>query len=307
MNKGVLAILLGLVLAIGFAMSAADRAEALTLYVPENGFVVPYVVADTTTGLDTAIGVTVIPQATAPIWLKWTFFNECSVHIMDDEICVTPGDFEPLFWSQMMGSGLDGVRGYLVFNDASTDDSWVTANAFLIKGLDIAAFIPILPLSFDDIAYTGSKDICPLPTSFQLADVVTAEYGIQAGDNVLLRYAIDGLESRIICWFVDNPGFVKPPLTPLTVDIYDSYENNVSVSIDLPCEISIINPATDILGRPNSFVDGFIHIGSTADVWPFDGIAFTLVANGDPLDLSPLPSEIQTLMAVHYYWAGPLF
>jgi hypothetical protein len=294
MNKGVLAILLGLVLAVGFAMSAADRAEALTLYVPENGFVVPYVVADTAKGLDTAIGVTVIPQAPSPLWLKWTFFNERSVHIMDDKVCVTPGDFEGFFWSQMMGSGLNGVRGYLVFNDASTDGSYLTANAFLIKGLDVAAFIPVLPLSVDDISWTGSKAACPLPITFQLADVISAQFGIQAGDNVLLRYAIDGLESRIVCWFVANPS------ATLTVDIYDSNEQNVSVSIDLPHEISIIDPARDILGRPNSFVDGFIHVGSTAQTWPYDGIAFTLVANGDPLDLSPMPTEIQTLMAVHY-------
>jgi len=205
MKNGVLTILLAVVLALGFAMSAADRAEALTLYVPTNGFVVPYVIADTSTGLDTAVGISVIPQAFYPIWLKWTFFTECSVHVMDDEICVTPGDFEPFFWSQNMGSGLDGVKGYLVFNDASDDNSWVTANAFLIKGIDIAAFIPVLPLSASDITFTGDRAPCPLPISFQLDDIISAQYGIQSGDNVLLRYAIDGLESRIICWFIYNP------------------------------------------------------------------------------------------------------
>jgi len=297
MKKGVVAVLLGVLLALGFAMSATDRAEALTLYTPANGFVVPYVIADSSTGIDTAVGIMVVPQAPYPIWLKWTFLTECSVHVMDDEICVTPGDFEPFFWSQNLGSGLDGVKGYLVFNDATDDNSWITANAFLIKGIDIAAFIPVLPLSATDITWTGERNICPLPMSFQLVDVVSAQYGIQSGDNVLLRYAIDGLESRIICWFIENPA------ATLVVDIYDDLEDNVSVAIDLPCEISIINPATDILGRPSSFVDGFIHVGSTNDLWPYDGIAFTLVGNGDPVDLTPIPTDVQTLIAPHYFWS----
>jgi hypothetical protein len=299
MNKGVLAVLLGVVLAIGFAMSAADRAEALTLYIPANGFVVPYVIADSETGLDTAVGITVIPQASFPINIKWTFFTECSTHVMDDELCLTAGMQYGFFWSQVMGAGLDGTRGYLVFNNATTEDSWVTANAFLIKGMDIAAFIPILPLNADDISFVGERGPCYV-ASFQLNPlnpIVSAQYGIQQGDDVLLRYAIAGLESRIVCWFISNPGAYP------IVDIYDDFENNVSISISLPCEISFIDPSVDILGRPYRFVDGFIHNGYNRDKWPADGIRFTLVGNGDPLDLGPMPTDIQTLIATHYLYS----
>ena len=122
MKKGFIAILLAIVVAFGMAMSSADRAEALTLYVPDEGFVVPYVEGNSATGLDTVIGIVRIPGGAGTLTVYWTFFDEDSLHVTDGDISLTPGDVFLFSWNQIKGIGLDGAKGYMAFafSDAST-------------------------------------------------------------------------------------------------------------------------------------------------------------------------------------------
>lgn len=276
MKKGVIAIVLTLMLSVGVCLSMAPKADAITLAIPERGFLIPYVYGDSTTGIDTVAGIVKNPEIGLTETVLWAFFDEVSDHIMDGDFPMTVGDVVLFSWNAAKGFGLDGVPGYLVFASAS-DTTNLSANALQVLGLQVAAYIPVVPLRTVDLVIGA-----------QVVDVQLAagHYAIPAGSDVLMRYALEsGLQSTIVCWFDDNP------LTSITVDMYNLDEVNVSLELDLPYELTLIDPAFQI-GRPTSFVDGYYHIGAV-ETWPEDGVAFTMVANASF-------TEIQTLLATHY-------
>jgi hypothetical protein len=287
MKKGFISILLAIVVAFGMAMSSADRAEALTLYVPDEGFVVPYVEGDSSTGLDTVIGIMRIPGGSGTLTVYWTFFDEDSLHVTDGDLTLTPGDVYLFSWNATKGIGLDGQKGYMAFafSDASTTE--LAANALRIIGTEVAAFIPVVPanavlaaaaIDGNDIHISGG----------QIIAVDELGNGIQSGDDVLPRYSIDAFETEIVAFVVsNNSGYAN-----YTVDIYNLEEDNTSVNVDLSDELNFIYPLTQI-GRPVAYVDGFYHFGATGTGYPDDGICFSLVSNSGP-------TEIQTLIAIHY-------
>jgi hypothetical protein len=277
MKKGVIAIVLTLMLSVGLCLSMAPKADAITLAIPERGFLIPYVYGDSTTGIDTVAGIVKNPEIGVTETVLWAFFDEVSDHIMDGDFPMTVGDVYLFSWNNAKGFGLDDVPGYLVFASA-TDTTNLSANALQVLGLQVAAYIPVIPLRTVDLSIVGG----------QIADVAlaTGHYAIPAGSDVLMRYALElGLQSTIVCWFDTNP------LISITVDMYNLDEANISLELDLPYELTLIDPAYQI-GRPASFTDGYYHIGAV-ETWPEDGIAFTMVANASL-------TEIQTLLATHY-------
>jgi hypothetical protein len=287
MKKGFISILLAIVVAFGMAMSSADRAEALTLYVPDEGFVVPYVEGNDSTGLDTVIGIVRIPGGSGTLTVYWTFFDEDSYHVTDGDFTLTPGDVYLFSWNAIKGIGLDGQKGYMAFafSDASTTE--LAANALRIIGTEVAAFIPVVPanavvsataVAGNDIRISGGQIVAV----DELGNV------IQTDDDVLPRYAIDNFDTEIVAFVVSN----NSGYSNYTVDIYNLDEDNTSVNIDLSDELNFIYPLTQV-GRPVAYVDGFYHFGATGAGYPDDGICFSLVSNSGP-------TEIQTLIAIHY-------
>jgi hypothetical protein len=150
MRKGFLAILLALVMAFGMTMTA----EAYdNLAEPSVGFVVPWVIGDSAGGLDTVVGVYDTPDDLAAVGLlnprviTWTFFRASdSAHILDNDFLITAGQLFPFSWNAQKGNNLDGVDGYLVFADPFLSTTTLTANALQVRGLIVAAYVPVLQL-----------------------------------------------------------------------------------------------------------------------------------------------------------------
>lgn len=158
MRKGFLAIVLALAIVFGIAMSAGaiDRIAR-----PSVGFVVPWVEGNAADGLDTVIGIYNTPDDAYNIGtgesrkVTWTFFRGSdSAHILDNDFLITPGQVYLYSWNVNKGANLDGVTGYLVFADPDLFTSTLTANAFQVIGLQVAAYVPVLQLrgGYFDIA-----------------------------------------------------------------------------------------------------------------------------------------------------------
>jgi len=150
MRKGFLLIVLALIIVFGVAMSAGaiDRIGR-----PSVGFVVPWVEGNVSQGLDTVIGIQNMPDdadfigANTTRTVTWTFFRGSdSAHILDNDFLITPGQVFLYSWNNMKGANLDGVTGYLVFADPLLSTSTLTANAFQVIGLKVAAYVPVLQL-----------------------------------------------------------------------------------------------------------------------------------------------------------------
>lgn len=259
---------LGLAVAVATAMgatSAVVQAYGIGMYA--NGLLVPYAaIAD-----GTAVGLMTCAAGN----VAWTYFDENTKHITDGVIKMTKNDMYSFILSKEAGIGLEGQKGYLVFvldtegkwngitenydspdgDLDSSDNPCLAGNAFQIDlGNGDVIFQPTTPLAVHDFGhFRGIENVSAMDN-----DSLTAlAWGAWEEDIVSMRYYIDnkagGDDTAIYLWSV-----CKPPVSN-TVIMYDDNENAKSVTIQLPNdELNIIDPET-ILGRPASFLDGFIN------------------------------------------------
>jgi len=259
---------LGLAVAVATAMgatSAVVQAYGIGMYA--NGLLVPYAAISE----GTAVGLMTCAAGN----VAWTYFDENTKHITDGVIKMTKNDMYSFILSREAGIGLENQKGYLVFvldtegkfngvteKDDLPDgdlDYWdnpcLAGNAFQ---LDVAnqdvVFQPTVPLAVHDFGhFQGIENVSAMDN-----DSLTAlAWGAWYGDIVSLRYYIDnapgGNDTAMFVWSV-----CKPPVSN-TVIMYDDNEKAKSVNINLPNdELNIIDPET-ILGRPATFLDGFIN------------------------------------------------
>ena len=228
---------------------AATGASAMNLGQYDQGCLVPSAYYDA--GSNTVVGLT----SKAATTVYWTFFDVNSKHITDGQFAMTANDEASFSWAASGGAGTSGMHGYLVFTSgtaaaATTGTSDIACNAFQVTAND-AAFIPVPNLATAD--YAGGTNLTTMtPTS-----ILTLAGGVPAASTGShLRYWIDGAaggrDTAIAVWTAN------PAKGTYTVNIYDDAQNRKSVNFVLPNdELNLIDPET-IVGRPATYLDGFI-------------------------------------------------
>lgn len=254
---------LSIALAVAGAF-AATSASALTLGQYDQGCLVPSAVHGG--GLNTVVGITSRTATT----VYWTFFDVNSNHVTDGQFAMTSLDQTAFDWASSAGAGLSGTNGYLVFSSgvanalSATDD--IACNSFLISSGD-AAFIPTVPLTTRD--YAGGLNL----TVMNNVSIVALTNGTRVVANgaapadatgVDMRYWIDGAtagrDTSIVVWTANAAN------ATYTVNMFDDAQTRKSVNFTLANqELNLVNPE-NILGRPASFVDGFINWSLTAAI-----------------------------------------
>ena len=281
---------IGVAAAVATAIGASGAAQAITLGEPGGALLVPHVLFDSKTQVNTMVGVTVgdsVPPGQFPTvqgegsecsngtlkQLHWYFFSTKSVHLADGAVNISCNDFSRFDWGFVITNpsrpfpSLDGVTGYLVLssNNARSDSDFSSftlyGSAYLIQG-DWAseAYIPVLPLRDaaggvgDEVTYKGGipSDVNPLLAGMPLA----YEKGVAA--RFSLRYFVDPTplngNTRFVLWFPDNSGDKHGDgsisRTAVAIDVYDADEVAVSSTLSLPNELNIVD-ANSIDGTTN--------------------------------------------------------
>lgn len=240
---------------------AATGASAMNLGQYDQGCLVPYAMHNAST--NTVVGLTSTTGAT----VYWTFFDVDSNHVTDGEFSMTANDQHSFNWAAAAGVGTEDIPGYLVFTASDATAAVVAGlqiacNAFQISAGD-AAFLPAPNLATGDYA-VGDLTAMDATSVVSLAGGVTA-----AAVGVHMRYWIDGAtggrDTSIMVWTADDASGTH------TVNIYDDAQNRKSVNFVLPnAELNVIDPEA-IVGRPATYVDGFID---------WTGAAFGALAPG---------------------------
>jgi hypothetical protein len=249
--KKIFSLSLSLVAALMLAMWSS-QAGAITLGNYDPGQLVPVAVHNGA-NVDTLVGLTCDNSAGCSVY--WTFFDVNSNHVTDGQFSMTANGYYPFSWKANSGVGLANTEGYLVFSSGSLTTtatrSDIAANAFLVDTTARdAIFVPVLPLVAGD--YASGTDLTQMtPTS-----IVAAANATAPGKTLDVRYWIDPTYSAttaIKLWSVCNITGSQ------TLNIFDTNENRKSVNISFPnAELNTIDPST-IVGRPASFVDGFVR------------------------------------------------
>jgi hypothetical protein len=263
-----------------------SAANAATVTEFANGVLVPRVITDQASPAigQTAIGLNSCAQGT----VYWTFFDEDSVHVLDDQFNMTENDQADLIWNVSLNPGSDrlfggqdveGAEGYLVFifdtngtgqleaiPNGSSDEPCLAGAAFQVHlGEGDVAFVPTMPLNvrpvapgvvagdFDEEGGAGTGIFIDDLTAMDGNDIARLTAGANANDIIFLRYFLDGgASTAIYVWSTTAPGAA-------TVQMFDNNQNRRSVNISLPnTELNVIDPSA-IVGRPPTFVDGFIE------------------------------------------------
>ena len=258
-----------------FAMSAiavaavlgAGAANAYTSGTFSNGFVVPNVIKNDATGVNTAVGI--INQSGSAVPVYWTFFDQDSRHVTDGCFSMTDKDFMPFIWSAHSGTGMDDKRGYLLFVTGATSATGaclpapaLTSPAGLINGqafyVDPAnkdvAYAPVID---GPLTLAGTGTLRTLGPDSLTAIAGAAQVVAGTSPTFSMRYFIDGAaggtDTNIVVWSTgDQRG-------SHTVFMYDDKQGVKSVNFDLThTELDWFDPET-IAGRPADFLDGFIE------------------------------------------------
>lgn len=258
-------------LSLAIAVAAtlgAGVANAYEVAVPGSGLLVPNVIHNGATDT-TAVGLT--NHSDGAVTVYWTFFDQDSVHVTDGQFNMTANDMTAFVWAQEAGLGLEGQRGYLVFNvgASATDDAAVatvtpaTGSPFeaRISGAAFqadaassdAAFVPTFPIS------VAAGDI-PVDTALTTLDgnsLANLTSGAQDGETIAMRYQMDSdFSTNIVLWAT---GGLSTELTgPKTVNMYNDAQQRKSVNFTCEFdELCFIDP-TAIAGRPAEYTNGFI-------------------------------------------------
>lgn len=282
--------------AVAAAAMMAGGAQAYTVGSFSGGFVVPNVVHDATG--TTAVGL--ISKGAGCVF--WTFFDQNSVHVTDGFFPMTNNDYHSFVWSANAGENTAGKRGYLVFTagqGSSTACTPVANSSMTIAG---NAF-QVLPAS-SDVAYVPVIDGVDTSAIGNLAlmdeNSITTVRGAVVLDAVTtsaefsMRYFIDGKaggnDTNIVVWSTgDQRG-------SHTVFMYNDTQIPKSVNFDLTHTELDWFDVESIVGRPASYVDGFITWGVTRE-------SFAPVSGGVKGATGPTTVSVMTYSVI----ASPAF
>lgn len=306
-----------------FAMSAiavaavlgAGAANAYTSGTFTNGFVVPNVIKNDTTGATTAVGIinkTGTPGQVTSVY--WTFFDQDSKHITDGCFPMTYNDYEPFVWNTTnSGALMDGKRGYLVFAAGNSVGSAAAACANTetqpnASGLLSAQAFYVEPAN-KDVAYTpvidGNLTLTGATTLRHMGPdslkVVAGAAQIKTNAKFSMRYYVDGAkggnDTNIVVWSTgDQTG-------SHTVLMYDDKQGVKSVNFDLTRKELDWFDVETISGRPANFTDGFIDWD--ASVKPADAPTTGALASSGgsvftySLISAPAFGALQTILGAH--------
>jgi len=218
---------------------------------------------------------------------------------------------------------INPVTGLPIIND-----SCLAGSAFALSIIDgDVAYIPTVPLANRDFyAVTPPRNNDPNDpnslfnedgNSFELPflqneSIVRLTAGAPEGANVFMRYFIDGVigndvGTNILVWSPGtnqawinwyNAGFPTPAPAGIrdsvagtyTTFMYDDNQDRRSVNFSLPnAELNSIDPEQDILGRPATFLDGYIRWNNV----PTDVFSFSVMFDG------PTFNATQTILNPH--------
>jgi hypothetical protein len=263
-----------------------SAANAATVTEFANGVLVPRVVTDQASPAigQTAIGLNSCARGT----VYWTFFDRDSVHVLDDQFDMTANDQADLIWNVSLNPGstrlfggqdVEQQEGYLVFIFDTTGDGMLQATvggssdepclagaAFQVHlGDNDVAFVPTMPLNirpvapgvvagdFDEAGGAGTGVFIDDLRAMDGNDIARLTAGANANDVIFMRYFLDGgASTAIYIWSTSQPD-------DGTVQMYDNAQNRRSVNVSFDYEeLNVIDPSA-IVGRPPSFVDGFIE------------------------------------------------
>lgn len=259
---------LTIALAIAGAFAATGANASMTLGQYDQGCLVPS--AFYNAGSNTVVGIT----STVATNVYWTFFDVNSNHVTDGQFAMTANDQTAFDWSAQGGAGTSGMNGYLVFTSnlaaagtaLAANANAIACNAFQITAGD-AAFLPAPNLALGDYSAVGIN-----LTTLTALNVTGLTGGTPAAaTNTHMRYWIDGAtggrDTTVVVWTSNRSD------DTYTVNIYDDAQNRKSVNFTLPNqELNIINPET-IVGRPATYLDGFIDWNHGTAAAPVVGLA----------------------------------
>ncbi len=294
--------------AVAAAAMSVGVAHAYTAGTFSNGFVVPNVIHNGVTNTTT---VGVVNQTGSDVNVFWTFFGQDSQHITDGCFKMTDKDYEPFVWSERAGGNTAGVRGYLVFTvGATTSGAGATAasscttaasnaavgkiagHAFqVVTASSDVAYTPVIdgPLFIrpnDDLTTLGADSLLAVKGAAQTTGSPAIVAPAVADANFSMRYYLEGgAKTNIVVW---STGSQKGSHT---VNIFDDKQNRKSVNFDLAhTELDWFDPAP-IVGRPASYVDGFIE-------WNANAVMTGSVFTYSVID-APAFGAIQTVLGFH--------
>ena len=265
----------GVAAAVASALAASGAAQAVVQGAPGDALLVPHVVANAATGVNTLIGVTVVnpnltdltdfttvtpgskldgssPFCASGAKLHWYFFNTNSVHLADGVIPVTCEDFVRIDWNYISTTFYPdtvGVPGYMVITDnrsaeANADSGLVLyASTYLIQGNWASqAYIPVLPL-IDRKDGTLNDEVKYAGIIVGEVNPVSAGMKLAAAPGEIgwfsLRYFLDPAlkgNTRFVLWFPDN----NSARNNQAIVVYDADEVGRSTQTSFPNELNIL-------------------------------------------------------------------
>ncbi len=253
--------------AVAAAAMMAGGAQAYTVGTFSSGFVVPNVVFDASG--TTAVGI--ISKGTGCAF--WTFFDQESNHVTDGFIPMTDNDYHSFVWSANAGENVSGKRGYLVFtagNGNGTSTCTPTRNASMqlagnafqvLPASSDVAFVPVIDgvdtTAIANLSLMDANSVTTVTGAVVLTGATTAEFS--------MRYYIDGKaggnDTNIVVWSTgDQRG-------SHTVFMYDDAQHPKSVNFNLTHTELDWFDVESIVGRPASYVDGFITWAVSRDTF----------------------------------------
>lgn len=345
-----------LVVASAIGTMGMGAAHAVVLGEAGEALLVPYVVYDTARQLNTLVGITTsaavgtqslvrgsIPAAAnvqptqfnvaGPTYtqLHWFFFDDNSVHMLDNNFPVTADDWHGFDWGSIVQAqpaavqaALDGQLGYVVIADerardgVTPSDVSLYGDAVVIAGnWQSAAFVPVVPLA-SDVNATGL-----VATGAAFNDIIWGAGGIPAQVSPLAagtaRDNDDGALGDIVR--VDMRYFLDPALNGTTnlvmwndanvaayanlpIEVFDTEENNGSFQLDFSDEVNEVDAST-LAWTTHTSAEGYVNSGfvridlpETVDAGGADGpetsfVAFSLIGFGTAANAL----QVQTALA----------
>lgn len=279
--------------AVAAAAMTVGVAHAYTAGTFSNGVVVPNVIHN---GLADTTAVGLINQSGGPVGVFWTFFDRDSKHVTDGCFEMTDKDYAPFVWANESGLGLEGKRGYLVFVGANgctpstlvqKAGALIAAHAFQVNtATKDVAYTPVID---GDLTLASTANLATLGPNDVKVVAGAAQAGAKGDANFSLRYYLqDGAKTNIVVWSTGNQKGTH------TVNIYDDKQNAKSVNFKLGHkELDWFDPAT-MLGRPASFVDGFIEWNANS-ITALDGASVFTYSLID----APAFGAVQTVLGFH--------
>ncbi len=184
----------GVAAAVAAALGASGAAHAINIGEPGDALLIPFVYGNTTTQVNTMIGVTVIGTTQSNVSefdtisgvskkycsgaggntdkaaLHWYFFSIDSIHLADGKIPASCEDFVRIDWNFLISQNYPSVQnvpGYLVIADNAKYTSGDVADSgvilygstYYVQGNWMSeAFIPVIPL-YDPKADTVGDEV----------------------------------------------------------------------------------------------------------------------------------------------------